>query len=110
MRPFRFIAILLSVVTFASFSIASEPTSTITGELRTAAGEIISYGTLALTLSQPAIVAGTTTVVTRSSFCYTSAKGIVVGTPDPTAAPLLSVNTGAGLLPTGIYYVKIYYM
>src|SRR5947207_12235474 len=97
------------VLTLTSFLIASGPTSIITGQFQTSTGETIHYGTLSLLLSQPATVAGTATLAAQSSFCYTSEKGNVVGVPEPTVSPLLSVNTSGGLLARATYYVKIYY-
>ena len=69
------------------------PTSTITGSLQTATGGTVTNGTLTFSLSQPAVVSGTSSVSANTVSCYTSTAGNVVGVPDPLATPVLSTNT-----------------
>lgn len=82
---------------------------TITGQIQTATGGSITNGTLTFTLSQPAIVSNTATLATAPVSCYTSASGNIVGVPDPTVLPIVSVNLASGTLPAGNYFVKLYY-
>lgn len=86
------------------------PSSVIIGQVQTATGGPVNYGALTFSLSQPAIIAGTASIATEQSACYTSAQGNVVGVPDALATPVLSVNLSAGTLPAGTYYVVIYYI
>lgn len=86
------------------------PTSVVVGQVQTATGGAINYGALTFSLSQAAVVAGSATVATETSACYTSAQGNIVGVPDPVALPIVSVNLSAGTLPAGTYYVVVYYI
>lgn len=86
------------------------PTSSIIGQIQTATGGTINNGALTFTLSQPAVVSGSASIVTQQSSCYTSTNGNIVGIPDPLALPILSTNTASGTLPAGTYYVKIHYV
>jgi len=80
---------------------------TVTGQIQTASsGKGVANGTLTFTLSQPAVVSGTATVVTSPVNCYTDVAGNVVGLPNPQSAPVLSSNSGSGTLPAGSYYVR----
>jgi hypothetical protein len=86
------------------------PTSSIVGQITTSTGGPIKNGTLTFSLSQPAIAAGTSTVVTQATACYTASSGNIVGIPDPIALPVVTTNTASGTLPSGTYYVAIYYV
>jgi hypothetical protein len=79
------------------------------GQVQTATGGAINYGALTFSLSQPAVVAGSATIATETSACYTSAQGNIVGIPDPVALPVLSASS-SGTLPAGTYYVVLYYV
>ena len=80
---------------------------TVNGQIQIASsGRGVANGTLTFTLSQPAVVSGTATVVTSPVNCYTDASGNVVGLPNPQSAPVLSSNSGSGTLPAGSYYVR----
>jgi hypothetical protein len=72
-----------------------------------ATGGAVANGTLGFTLSQPAVLSGSGTVVTTTVNCYTSTTGTVVGLPDPLLLPALSPNTSSGTLAAGTYYVRI---
>lgn len=78
----------------------------LTGKFSTPQGPVAN-GTLVLTLSQAAILPGTTAVVPASFTCYTSTQGNVVGVPDPLQAPAVSAEQGDGTLPAGTYYVEV---
>jgi hypothetical protein len=81
------------------------------GQVQTATGGPVNYGALTFSLSQPAIIAGTATIATEQSACYTSAQGNVVGVPDALASPVLSLGySSAGTLAAGTYYVVLYYI
>lgn len=82
---------------------------TVTGVVQNAAGGPVRNGTFSFTLTAPATIAGTATVVTSSVPCYTDGNGNVAGEPDPLLAPSLSVNLGSGTLAAGTYFVKIVY-
>jgi len=83
---------------------------TITGFIQTPTGGAVAGGTLTFKLSQGAILSGTASVTAQQVSCYTTNTGGVVGVPDAAIAPILSGSTGAGSLPAGNYYVKIYYI
>lgn len=97
---FLSLALLLPIASFAG---------TINGQLQTPTGGPVANATLTFTLSQPAILAGTASIVPSTVSCYTSAAGNVVGLPDPLTYPVLATNTASGTLPAGTYYVKIAY-
>jgi hypothetical protein len=79
---------------------------TVSGAIQlVATGRGVANGTLTFTLSQPAVVSGTATVVTTPVNCYTDGSGNVVGLPNPLVAPVLSRN-GSGSLPAGTYFVR----
>jgi hypothetical protein len=99
------LAALCCILLVASLSFAG----TITGQIATATGGLISNGTLSFTLSQPALLVSTATVITTPVSCYTSTAGSIVGVPDPLVAPVVSTNTASGTLAAGTYYVKITY-
>lgn len=86
------------------------PTSVIVGQVQSATGSAINYGALTFSLSQPAVVAGSASIATEQSACYTSAQGNIVGIPDTVITPVLSVNLSSGTLPAGTYYVVLYYI
>jgi hypothetical protein len=88
----------------------SVPTSQITGNLQTATGGIVTNGTLNFTLSQPAIVSGTSSIAANTVSCYTSTAGSIVGVPDPLALPNTSVNLASGTLAAGTYFVELVYV
>jgi hypothetical protein len=79
----------------------------ITGVVQTATGGAIAYGTFTFTLSQPAVLSGTATVVTSPANCYTDVGGNIVAVPDPLAQPVTS--SGSGTLAGGTYYTKLAY-
>lgn len=85
------------------------PTSAIVGAIQTSTGGTINNGTLTFTLSQPAVVSGTSSVATQQTACYTSTSGSIVGIPDPLALPVTSVNLASGTLPAGTYFVTLLY-
>ena len=91
-------------------SAPNPPTSQITGNLQTATGGAVTNGTLSFTLSQPAIVSGTSSVAANTVSCYTSTAGNIVGVPDPLAPPVLSANLISGTLPAGTYFVEFVYV
>lgn len=91
-------------------TVASGPSSSIVGTLQTATGGTVKNGTLSFTLSQPAVVSGSSSIAASTVSCYTSNQGNIVGVPDPIVAPVLSVGTAFGTLPSGTYYVKITYL
>jgi hypothetical protein len=78
---------------------------TVTGTLQGASGLPVKNGTLTFTLQQAGLIIGTGSVVPATAYCYTSADGSVVGTPNPLTLPSTSINYGSGTLPAGIYYV-----
>jgi hypothetical protein len=82
---------------------------TITGQFQTATGGTINNGTLSFTLSQPAVLSGTASLITQASSCYTSTVGNIVGLPDPLSLPVVTTNTSSGTLAAGTYYTKITY-
>jgi hypothetical protein len=86
------------------------PTSSIVGQITTSTGGPVKNGTLTFSLSQPAIASGTSTVVTQATACYTASSGNIVGVPDPLALPAVTTNTATGTLPSGTYYVQLYYV
>ena len=80
---------------------------TVNGQIQIASsGKGVANGVLTFTLSQPAVVSGTATIVTTPVNCYTDALGNVVGLPNPQVLPVLSNNPGSGSLPSGSYYVR----
>jgi hypothetical protein len=99
---------LLSLVALTSLAVNAWA-GTITGQVQNAAAGPVRNGTFSFTLTAPATVAGTATVVTSSVPCYTDGNGNVSGEPDPLLAPSLSVNLASGTLPAGTYFVKIWY-
>jgi hypothetical protein len=98
-----FAACLLLVSLFSCFFPAQIHAGTITGQIQTATGGTINNGTLTFTLSQPAVLAGTSLITPISGVCYTSNAGNIVGVPDPLALPVLSTSTGTGTLAAGTY-------
>lgn len=100
----RIVALVcLGLFTLQSFA------GTVTGQVQNAAAGPVRNGTFSFTLTAPATVAGTATVVTSSVPCYTDGNGNVAGEPDPLLAPVLSVNLASGTLPAATYFVKIWY-
>src|SRR5437764_6439283 len=94
------------VILFTTFFVRAYA-GTINGQIQIASsGRGVANSTLTFTLSQPAVVSGTATVVTTPVNCYTDASGNVVGLPNPQSAPVLSTNSGSGTLPAGSYYVR----
>ena len=89
---------------------ATAPTSSISGQLQTPTGGLLTNGTLQFTLSQSAVVSGTSSVAPSTVSCYTSSLGNVVGVPDPLVLPITSTNTASGTLAAGTYYVEIAYV
>lgn len=82
---------------------------TITGQLQfPSAGQGIRNNTVTFTLTQPAVVAGTATVVTAPWNCWTDTSGNLVGLPGDAAiaAPALTSNLVTGSLASGTYFVK----
>lgn len=86
---------------------ATKPGSSISGQLQTPTGGVLANATINFTLSQPAVVSGTSSIAPATVACYTSSAGNVVGVPDPLALPSTSTNTASGTLAAGTYYVKI---
>src|SRR5690242_1375369 len=82
---------------------------TVAGTIQTATGAAVPNGTLTFSLSQAATVAGTATVVTTPVSCFTDGSGVVVGEPNPLAAPVVSTNTASGSLAAGSYYTRVTY-
>ena len=82
---------------------------TITGTLLGPSGLPIKNGTLNFGLQQAGLMVGTGSVVPTTAQCFTSNDGSVVGIPNPTALPIVSVSYGSGTLPAGTYYVQIAY-
>lgn len=82
---------------------------TITGQLQLpSAGQGIRNNTVTFTLTQPAAVAGTATIVTAPWSCWTDTSGNIVGLPGDAAiaAPVLTSNLATGSLASGTYFVK----
>lgn len=82
---------------------------TITGQLQLpSAGQGIRNNTVTFTLTQPAVVAGTATVVSAPWSCWTDTSGNIVGLPGDSAvaAPVLSSNLITGSFASGTYFVK----
>jgi hypothetical protein len=80
---------------------------TITGILQGPSGLPIKNGTLGFQLQQAGLIVGTGSVVPTTAYCYSSTDGSVVGLPNPLALPIVATQTsGAGNLPSGIYYVE----
>src|SRR5437763_15062628 len=97
---------IFTVILFTTFFVRAYA-GTVNGQIQIASsGRGVANGTLTFTLSQPAVVSGTATVVTSPVNCYTDASGNVVGLPNPQSAPVLSSNSGSGTLPAGNYYVR----
>ena len=88
-------------------AVAAAPTSSITGILQTPTGGTLNNATLSFTLSQPAVVAGSSTIVPQASSCYTSTTGAIVGLPDPLTPP--TETHAGGSMPSGTYYLKYTY-
>src|SRR6185312_8346918 len=103
MRKFFSLFLLLAILPSLSFA------GSITGQITTATQGPIANGTLTLTLTQSAVLAGSSLVATTSVACYTDALGNVVGEPTPIVAPTVSTNTSSGTLAAGTYYVKFTY-
>jgi len=103
MRKFLSLFLLLAILPSLSFA------GSITGQITTATQGPIANGTLTLTLTQSAVLAGSSLVATTSVACYTDALGNVVGEPTPIVAPTVSTNTSSGTLAAGTYYVKFTY-
>lgn len=82
---------------------------TITGTLLGPSGLPIKNGTLNFGLQQAGLMVGTGSVVPAAAQCFTSTDGSVVGVPNPTALPMVSVSYGSGTLQAGTYYVQIAY-
>lgn len=82
---------------------------TVTGQVQNASGGPLANGTFSFTLTAPATVAGTATVVTSSVNCYTDQNGNVVGEPNTLVLASLSVNLASGTLAAGTYFVRITY-
>jgi len=79
---------------------------TITGQIQTASsGRGVANGVFTFTLSQPAVVSGSASIVTSPVNCYTDAFGNVVGLPNPLTAPAASSSAGSGL-PAAAYRVR----
>src|SRR5258708_4919636 len=102
----RFCRSLFSILVLAVLANAG----TISGNIQTATGGSVVNGTLGFSLSQPAVLSGTATIVTSQANCYTSTSGNIVGVPDPIVSPVLSVSTASGTLAAGTYYVKLTYV
>lgn len=99
----KLLALLLLVSSYA-FS------GTVTGQIQTATSGPIVSGTLAFTLSQSAVQAGSASIVTSPVNCYTDrAAGNIVGEPDPLVAPIVTTNTSSGTLPAGTYFTEFTY-
>lgn len=107
--PFLLLATAWGQVVPGSGS-SSGPTSGIIGQIQTATGGVIKNGTLTFSLSQSAVVAGSATIATQQTACYTSTSGNIVGVPDALALPVTSVNLASGTLPAGNYFVQLYYL
>lgn len=99
---------IVALVCLALFTLQSFG-GTVTGVVQNAAGGPVRNGTFSFTLTAPATVAGTATVVTSSVPCYTDGNGNVAGEPDPLLAPTLTVNLASGTLAAATYFVKIWY-
>jgi len=97
---------LPAVSIFALLGSALAYAGTITGQMQTAtSGRGIANGVFTFTLSQPAVVSGSASIVTSPVNCYTDAFGNVVGLPNPLTAPAASSAAGAGL-PAATYRVR----
>ena len=79
---------------------------TVSGTLQGPSGIRIENATLEFNLMQAGLIVGTGSVVPLTVSCYTSNDGSVVGLPNPLALPTVSVNSGSGNLPGGIYFVE----
>jgi hypothetical protein len=106
----RWLCGLVVLVILAMATCAKANAGTIAGNIQTATGAGVTNGTLGFTLSQSAVLSGTATLVTQTSSCYTSTGGTVVGLPDPLVLPSTSTNTASGTLPSGTYYVQLWYV
>lgn len=109
------LGLLLGVQSYAQVipgggTVAPGPSSAITGNLQTATGGNVTNGTLSFSISQPAVVSGTSTLVGSSVSCYTSNTGNIVGLPEPLAIPVVNTVLGTGTLPAATYYVKFAYL
>src|SRR5437588_5949218 len=106
MRSLKFLPLILFVV-----SVLARPafSGTVTGQVQTATGGVLTNSTLTFTLSQPAVLSGTATIAPSPASCYISTAGNIVGNPDPLALPALSTNTASGTLAAATYFVKITY-
>lgn len=80
----------------------------VAGNLVTPAQGAIAGATLALTLSQPALLAGSYSYSPVTVACATSTGGAVVGSPDPAALPVVEAEL-TGTLPQGNYWVELAY-
>src|SRR5262249_35252731 len=78
----------------------------VTGQLVTTTGGPVRNATISLTLNAPNTVAGSFSVVTGPSTCYTDSIGFVVGEPTPLTPATLSQNLASGTLPAATYFVR----
>jgi hypothetical protein len=106
----RWLCGLTVLAILAMATCAKANAGTIAGNIQTATGAGVTNGTLGFTLSQNAVLSGTATLVTQTTSCYTSQGGAVVGLPDPLVLPSTSTNTASGTLPSGTYYVQLWYV
>ncbi|MGH9416852.1 MAG: hypothetical protein ACRD01_09515 [Terriglobales bacterium] len=102
----KFSLLLLGLI--LAVPLAAQQLAQVSGALVTPAQGGIVGGTLRLTLSGPALAAGSYYYVPATVACATSTGGAVVGAPDPTAIPAVEAE-GSGTLPLGNYWVELAY-
>jgi hypothetical protein len=98
------VLVCLALVSLQSFA------GTISGQVQNAQSGPVANATFSFTLTAPATIAGTATVVTSSVSCYTDANGNVVGEPNPLVSPVVNANIASGTLAAGTYYTRIAYL
>lgn len=84
--------------------------ATLQGKLVLAGYGPVANGTLALALSQAAVVPGSYAVAAQSVACFTSTDGSVVGAPNPLLAPTGGPFAGSFTVPAGTYYAELAYI
>src|SRR5256885_16156878 len=85
---------IFTVILFTTFFVRAHA-GTVNGQIQIASsGRGVANGTLTFTLSQPAVVSGTATVVTNPGNCYTAANGNEVALPIRQRIHMLYTNSG----------------
>lgn len=100
--------IWLAVLFLAAVLPAAAQYVTLTGQMSAANGLPAQNMSLSFSPTQPFFVAGSSVVVTGTTYCATSTDGSVVGVLNPsTSFPPNVTQSSTGTLPAGNYYVEI---